>query len=416
MARFLLAWELGGDYGHLMRFLTLARELVRRGHEPVFALRELTHVETVLGSEPFRVFQAPIFAGQVTGLPAAIGFAETLMRLGFVHPATLIGLCRGWRTLVDAIAPDLAIFDYAPTALLATRAWAGPRVVFGSSFSVPPRTEPMPIYQWWRGEPLARVLSSERIVLRSANEVLARLSQPPMSRLSDLLEADESIITASEEFDQYPGRVGARYWGNVGNLEQGISPQWPIVGAKRVFAYLKPYFSDFEKILVALRKIDAAVIIHSPGVSADMTRKHTAANVAFSAEPLRMVDIQRECDIGICHAGGTVDTLVTAGKPVLALPQQLEQMMTGKRLAELGAGIVVEPRMSPAPDYARLLRRLLEEPSFTVAARAVAQRHAGDGPPARIRRIVDRCEELIATAPSGRRIPAPLPNQQDSSM
>ena len=76
MARFLLAWELGGDYGHLMRFLTLARELVRRGHEPVFALRELTHVETVLGSEPFRVFQAPIFAGQVTGLPAAIGFAD----------------------------------------------------------------------------------------------------------------------------------------------------------------------------------------------------------------------------------------------------------------------------------------------------------------------------------------------------
>src|SRR5437773_4817219 len=102
-----------------MRFLTLARELARRKHEPVFALRELTHVETVFGDEGFRVFQAPIFAGRVSGLPPAIGFAETLMRLGFVHPATLAGLCRGWRTLVDAIAPDLAILDYAPTALLA---------------------------------------------------------------------------------------------------------------------------------------------------------------------------------------------------------------------------------------------------------------------------------------------------------
>ncbi len=395
MARILLAWELGGDYGHLMRFATLAHELERRGHEPVFALRDLTHVETVLGKEPFKVFQAPIFAGQVTGLPAAIGFAETLMRLGFLHPATLTGLCRAWRTLVGAIAPDLAIFDYAPTALLATRGRALPRVVFGSSFSVPPRTEPMPIYQWWRGEPMARVLSGERAVLATANEALSRLSEPPMDRLSDLLDADESIITASEEFDQYPGRTSARYWGNVGSLEQGVSPQWPIVGAKRVFAYLKPHFRDFEKILGALRKIDAAVIVHSPGVSAEMTRKHTAANVAFSAEPLRMMDIRRECDIGICHAGGTVDTLVTAGKPVLALPQQLEQMMTGKRLAALGAGFVVEPLVSPAPDYVRIVRKLLHDPSFTKAAQAVADRHADDDPQARIRRIVDRCEELI---------------------
>ena len=64
MARILLAWELGGDYGHLMRFLTLGRELARRGHEPVFALRELTHVDAVLGDEPFRVFQAPDLRGE----------------------------------------------------------------------------------------------------------------------------------------------------------------------------------------------------------------------------------------------------------------------------------------------------------------------------------------------------------------
>jgi UDP:flavonoid glycosyltransferase YjiC (YdhE family) len=52
VARILLAWELGGDYGHLMSFLTLAREFARRGHEPIFALRELTFVDTVLRDEP----------------------------------------------------------------------------------------------------------------------------------------------------------------------------------------------------------------------------------------------------------------------------------------------------------------------------------------------------------------------------
>jgi len=401
VARILLAWELGGDYGHLMSFLTLAREFARRGHEPIFALRELTFVDTVLRDEPFRVFQAPIFAGQVSGLPAAIGFAETLMRLGFLHPTALIGLCRGWRALVDVLAPELALFDYAPTALLATRGLPLRRVLFGSSFAVPPRTEPMPVYRWWQGEPVARVLASERIVLANANVALARLSEPPMRRLSDLLEADEAIIGACEEFDQYPGRTGARYWGTVANLEKGIAPQWPMVGAKRVFAYLKPNYRAFEQVLTALRAIDAAVVIHAPGVSEAMVRKHTAANVAFSLDPVRMADVARECQLGICHAGaGTVEALVTAGRPLLLLPQHLEQMMTAKRMASLGIGLVVDPTKVPAPDYARLLRRLLEEPSFTAAAQAVADRYAGELPATRVARICDRCEELTSSTRS----------------
>ena len=396
MARILLAWELGGDYGHLMRFLTLGRELARRGHEPVFALRELTHVEAVLGDEPFKVFQAPIFVANVSGLVPAIGFAETLMRLGFIYPSILTALCRAWRNLVEAIAPELTLFDYAPTGLLATRGLPIPRVAFGSAFSMPPRTEPMPIYRWWHGEPRERVLSSERIVLANANKVLARLGQPPMARLADLLDVDETIIAAAEEFDQYPGRVGARYWGALANVEKGVPPPWPIVGAKRIFAYLKPHFGDFEKVLKALRNVDAAVVVHAPGTSDDMVKKHTTANVTFSSAPVRMSDVRRDCDVGVCHAGaGTVEMLITAGKPLLLLPQHLEQMMVAKRAVQIGAGLVADPAEPASLNYERALKRLLNEPGFTAAAQAVAARHVDDDPPARAARVADRCEELI---------------------
>jgi len=136
------------------------------------------------------------------------------------------------------------------------------------------------------------------------------------------------------------------------------------------------------------------VVVHAPGVSDLVIRNHTAANVAFCAAPVRMADARRECDLGICHAGvGTVEALVTAGKPVLALPIHLEQLMTAKRLAALGAGLVVEPKESR--DYVRLLRRLLDEPSFTIAAQAVAARHVDDAPAARVTRIAQRCEELL---------------------
>ena len=406
MARILLAWELGGDYGHLMRFDVLARALKRRGHEPVFVIRDLTFAEAVFRGEPYTVFQAPVWMRSITGLPPPIGFSETLMRFGFFHPETLTGLCRAWRALVEAVRPELLVFDYAPTGMLATRGLRFPRVLIGDSFGVPPRTEPMPVYRWWHSEPQARILESERRVLANANAVLARFAEPPMRKLADLLQADEAIITSSPEFDQYPGRTGERYWGSLASLDQGAPPPWPAVGSRRVFAYIKPRHRDFDALLVALRATDASVVVHAPGVSAQAVRTHSADNIVFSPDPVRMADVRRECDFGICHSGtNTVQALVTAGRPVLLLPQNLEQMMTARRVLELGAGLVVDPS-EPAPDYRDLLQRLLEDPAFAEAARAVADRHAGDDPAARIARIVDRFEELLGRASS---IPAADP-------
>ena len=153
MPRILLGWEIGANYGHVMRLATLARELARRGHEPVFAVKELTHVETVLRDDRFRVFQAPVWMGRVTGLVDPAGFAETLLRFGFLHPDALTGMCRAWRHLFAAVDPQMLVLDYAPTALLASRGLGLPRVLYGDSFTMPPRTEPMPAYRWW--EPCA---------------------------------------------------------------------------------------------------------------------------------------------------------------------------------------------------------------------------------------------------------------------
>jgi hypothetical protein len=65
MARTLLAWEVGAEYGHAMRFADLGRELARRGHDPVFALKELTYVEAAFGKDPSTVLQAPVWKGRV---------------------------------------------------------------------------------------------------------------------------------------------------------------------------------------------------------------------------------------------------------------------------------------------------------------------------------------------------------------
>jgi UDP:flavonoid glycosyltransferase YjiC (YdhE family) len=108
-----------------------------------------------------------------------------------------------------------------------------------------------------------------------------------------------------------------------------------------------------------------------------------------------MDDVCRECDLAICHAGAnTTQALVTAGKPVLLLPTHVEQMMTSKAVQSLGAGLVVDYER-PAPDFRKLIKRLIDEPAFAKAAQAVAARHAGDDPAERLTAIVDRIEAVI---------------------
>ena len=57
MARYLFAWELGGDYGHLARLLPVALELRARGHEVVFAVRDLMGAEKLLTPHGIRTWR-----------------------------------------------------------------------------------------------------------------------------------------------------------------------------------------------------------------------------------------------------------------------------------------------------------------------------------------------------------------------
>jgi UDP:flavonoid glycosyltransferase YjiC (YdhE family) len=402
MARVLFIWEAGADYGHLMRLATLGRELARRGHAPVFALRDLTHVQALLGDLPGTVLQAPLWRGVVSGLPPPAGPAETLLRIGFLHPQALAGMVRAWRSLLDLVQPDLLVLDFAPTAMLATRGLPLPRLLLGDTFALPPRRTPLPPYRWWRPESALRMAESERHALEGANTVLAQYGQPPLARLADLYEADEAIATAWEAFDQYPGRDAAterlHYWGALPGLDTGVAPDWPKVDGRRVFAYLKPHARDFDAVLSALKDLPVSVAVHAPGLSVAAQRRHLAANLRFHAQPLRMADVLRDVTLGICHAGAnTTQALVAAGIPALLLPEHVEQMMTARRAAELGAALVVDHE-KPPPHFKRLIQRLLDEPAFTDAARAVQARHAGDDPTLRAARIVDR---LLQWLPGG---------------
>jgi UDP:flavonoid glycosyltransferase YjiC (YdhE family) len=394
MSKILLAWELGGDYGHLSRLIPVARELAARGHEPVFALRELISGESLLGPHGFKWHQAPVWLGRVTNIPDMQGYAEMLMHFGFLNPPALMGICRAWRNLVDVLAPDMIVLDHSPTGLLATRGLGLPRMNLGTGFFMPPKTRPMPPFRWWLKANRARLEDSEEKVRQVANEILFRLEAPPLAALRELTECDADLLCCFDETDHYPDRAGGEYVGPVFSLGRGGIPGWPQWEGKRVFAYLKPDYPGLEKVLEALRDSQCAVLAHVPGLARKTIQSYSTQQMAFSEVPVDIEAARTECNVAVGHAGiGTTTAMLLAGKPMLLLPMHTEQTMFAHRVRQMGAAEVLLP--AGINTFARQLKKVLASEEAASAARKFAERHAGYNQHSTVMKIADRCESLV---------------------
>lgn len=395
MARVLFAWELGGAYGHLGRMLPLADALRARGHGVSFALRELTEAQRLLGPTGFKWYQAPLWLGRVTGLPQALNHAELLMQFGFLNARALLGVCRAWRNLFDLLQPDLVVFDYAPTALLASRGLPLARLNLASGFFVPPRTQPLPPFRWWEPPPTARLLDSEQRTLAVVNQVLFDLGAPITNTMHDVLSCPDEVLTVFEELDHFGKRPGGEFVGPIDSIGPGEDVAWPARGRRRIFGYLKPDYGPVDQILSLLDKEDASVVVHMPGAPARTLRQFSNAHMRMTENPVDMTQACDSADIAILHSGtGTATRMLLKGKPVVLFPQQLEQTMLARVMEKAGLAAVIAE--SAAGQFPRLLRRALADPALALAARAFAERHRHHDAAQVVAALADRCERLLA--------------------
>ncbi len=385
MKRFLFAWELGGGLGHTVPLSQLSRPLLESGHEVHVALRDLSTSHSAFGElavhPRLRLWQAPIWTASLRGLPETATYAELLFRAGFLDDRRLMGLVRGWRSLLEHVRPDLLLVDHAPTALLASRGSGIPRAAIGTGFFLPPAIAPIPAFREWDTVDPARVRQSEDRAIATANLVLAALGEAPIGRLHQLVETDENFLLTWPELDHYrerPPSPGSRYWGPLPTADQGVTPEWPAGDAPRVFAYLKSDYAAIEPALDALKTAPLRTIAYVPGLPKALVQRFTSPRMAFAPGPVDMRAVCAAADAVVCNAGsGTVCTVLRAGIPVALLPMHAEQLLFSRRVAETGAGILVtesEARLKLAKQVLRLVR----EPAWRDSARNVAASHAAD--------------------------------------
>lgn len=396
MSRIVYVWELGAGYGHIASFHAIAKQLQLHGHEVIFVAKNLEHIDSLLGQDQFQYLQAPVNWPTSLPTPAALSYPGIMKNTGFTETGAMLARAKAWRSLYELLSPDLLLFDHAPTALLAARGLNIPKALFGSGFTVPPQTTPLPSLRPWLKVATGELMQTEIPVLNAANAVLHRLDTQPLDNLADLFQADEHFLCTFAELDPCPQRLNQRYWGPTLYISGGLEPRWPLVGNGKVFAYLHRDYPGMETLLQQLHATHHAVLVHIAGITPAFIQKYSAANLHISPHPFNMAAVCQQSDMAISYGGaGTVAAFLLAGKPLLVLPDHLERLLNAHTAIAMGTGLFVAPE-TKKPNYRALVNELLSNPKYRLAAEAFANRHADFNPDRQAAEIADRCEKLIA--------------------
>lgn len=395
----LVAWELGGNLGHLLRTEPVARALRERGHAVTWAVPDPAAAMPLLAGGWREVLRIPRPVLPTRDDPAC--YADILAAHGFGTDAMLSDAMAAWSRLLAHVRPDAMLVDHSPLALLAARLHRVPALHLATGWESPPAHPHLPILRPRSDDADAAVGAVEAAMLERVNRLCRQHGAPTLEVLAEVFRAEATLLATLPEIDHFAPRpdrpwfdagdprrqpvyVGPLYSGDTGDVAE-----WPVEGVPKVYVYLQRGEAT-GAVLRALEHTRASVIAVVPGaegVPAHPSRRLHRATV-------RLHEVTREADLVVCHGShGVVAASLLAGAPLLVLPSQFEQGLMGERIQALGAGLVVpDARADGAMRIA--IDRLLHEPRHREGALAVAQAYRGFDPQGVARRVAWTVEDM----------------------
>ncbi len=403
MATVLLTYEFGSGLGHVNRLIAVARRLGPE-HRLVFALPHSEDarpgIAAAFGNRAVvrPAVQWPVPTDPGASLVPTHTFADVLRLFGFGAAALLGSAVERWRRLVDDVAPELIIADFAPTLQIAVP--DAPILVVGNGYTVPPSGFPLPPMRPWENAVPAASRANEAGLLEGVNRIRARDGGPAVNHLADLFSGRSTFVCTLREFDPYaPHRVGpVTFPFNVPHMPVG--PPAAQRNGPTIFAYLPATHPCLDTVLAALSRLGERAHVYVTGANSHALARRCRANVAFLTKPADFPRVIPQARLLIHHGGlGTAYGGLAAGTPQLLLPVNLEHLITSRALASAGVALGFN---KPPPEQDALetaIKRLTEEPGWTDRALAHAVRVARDPDP--LAAVVVACNALLrGVAPS----------------
>jgi MGT family glycosyltransferase len=419
-SRFLLAVIDAG--GTLPPAMGLAAELVRRGH-PVEVLADPTAERSArsagCGFTPWRTAPHVDSIEEQTALIAELETGSPMHQLAVVRDRFIVGPAGRFADdlagAVRRLDVDAVLADGLPGLLIGAQATGLPTAALMANIYVRP-TKGLPVMAtgWLPGRgPVTRTRDAvfrglmRRVLARfvpGLNPVLAANGLPPVRDMFELLDrCAEVLVMTSPSFDFSSSHLPA----NVHYVGPQLDdPDWatqpvdwrPDGEDPLVLVATSSIFQDqvdvLARIATALGRLRVRAVL-TTGRAIDPSDVPAPANVrVVRAAPHR--DVLAEAAVVVTHAGhGSVLKSLAAGVPLVCIPMGRDQKDNTVRVLRLGAGVRVAKTASPDA-IAAAVRRVLDEPAYTEAARRFAETLALE---AKTRpTAADRAEGLL-TAP-----------------
>jgi UDP:flavonoid glycosyltransferase YjiC (YdhE family) len=351
----------GGGFGHISRCLALAQEAQRRDHIcafvtstkkyhlslsnnfQVFTLktnRRWNYIPSRLKTMLFRstAHYSPIFT-EISGLDIQV------IRDGLVNETIVKEILAQYVQIVENFKPNLLIGDTNLLVWILSKKVNIPAVQIVRYASHPATAKLI----WWKNEPEGITPPNSSALF---NPLLKQMGIRPLKRSEDLLQGDLYIVPSIPEIEPIPMDGKTVHVGELTISKRDVKiPSWfqeldnhkPLiyvtigggagpVGNKLFFSTIVEAFAnkEFQVIVSTSSKFDPRDFPNLP------------KNIRFFTWVPGKLLISR-ADLVIFHGGyGTMMESIACGKPTITIPFHSEQEGNGRRLEQLGCGLVVK--------------------------------------------------------------------------
>jgi len=389
VARILFGSEFGANLGHIYPMLRIADVLAERGHEIVFAVRNVPQTQQALKGRAFKVVQAPYWQNSTNPKLKGVAtpcYADVMARQGFGHVETLRGMFAAWSNLIKLLKPDAVLADHSPGMSLAARGLV-PMINFGNGFTLPPshiKTYPNVISQGKR-------LLSQGKMLEIFNDALAADGRGPLAYLPQIFETEGQYVCTVPQLDPYKNY---RNFNLVGPLEKSLDFA-PLPDAPHVFLYMAHEAGDNNVALEAIKRLGVTATVYLRGASTITLSAYTSDKIEMLSEPADFsVAIPKSSVVIHSGGGGTSTSCLMTGRVQIMFPTHSETMLNSKLMVQAGTAKAVRGSIT-VDQFAGTLQHLMESSKMKdTALEIAAQLSDGDWHSA-LTKITTHVEKLV---------------------
>lgn len=384
MWRIVIAFEMGGGWGHLLPLRAIAREFVRRGCQVTVLCRAAEKARGVFSGMGIAVEQAPAWEMRKVGF--SLNYAHCVWGNGYWDKEMFRAHFRWWTKRFRSLRPDYVLTDFAPTALLVALTMDLPRGAVGTGFTLPPLTVPAPSLHPW-----LEIGENELSRYEEALAATVKGSHPSVACAADIFRGAERFLTIVPETDHYGDRLSDEYWGPLFEKgSDGVCP-WPDGNGLKVFFYLSGANRCLSELTGHFRKRGLLAVGHVRDLPETRRAVMESPTVRLCGSLIDDARASSECDLAVTHGGfHTTVRMLFSGVPLLLCPEQLEQAVLAYRLHKRGLCEFVS--FFTEPD--RVAERFDSVASSAVLRRNAAlfaEKYAGYDPEQTVREIVHAC-------------------------